>query len=429
MCNLHDMSSEHKLFTGVNSTGHMLRRLAHSSLKSFLPVVKNSDKNKKGAMILHPAPSFGSLGDQAMLLAAIRGLRENHYNEVALLTSGRPSRADMPVFADNLLNPQLYFDGSIIDSIRFLKYFAAKDGLFVVGADVMDGYYSPIESLQKIHLLSLAASLGLPSKVFGFSFNEQPADVVVTALRALPANVTLLARDPVSCRRLESRLDRSVRLVADLAFLIHPDPTGESAKSTLSWIKHQRAQGAKVIGINANSLLARGNFEDPFPIATGLAHTIIDLHRTHPELCIVMIPHDFRGAFNDVVLNRITTEMASFGNAALSKRIFSMPNTCSAEEVKAVCGELDFAITGRMHLAIACLGQGTPAICIGYQGKMEGLLEHFELQNMIISPSNAFNSNGLADLAKTTLARTSELRAQINKHLPRILSLAKLNFE
>lgn len=421
--------SRHELFTGVNSIGHTFRRLTYLSLKSLLPAFKSVGKEKYGAVISYAAPTFGSLGDQAMLLAAMQGLRTEGYTKISLLAGEKPSRTDLPQFADSVLNPESYFSGSIAESIRFQKHFGSNEGFFVLGADIMDGHYSTTDSLQKIHLLFLAASLGLSSRVFGFSFNEQPADLVVAALRKLPVKVDLLARDPVSHRRLESQLDRPIRLVADLAFLLQPDPAGESAKSILSWINHQHAQGARVIGVNANSLLARGIFEDPFPIAVGLARSIVKLHEAHPELRFVMIPHDFRGAYNDTVLNRITAEIAGFGNEVLSKKICSLPSSCSAAEIKAVCGELDFAITGRMHLAIACLGQGTPAICIGYQGKMEGLFEHFELQNMVISPRDAFNANGLADMAIATLARTSELRAQISKHLPKVLSLAKLNFE
>lgn len=413
-------TSDHDLF---------YKRLTHLSLKTILPFVKTHTPQKKGAMVLYPANDFGSLGDQAMFLSAIEGLKKQGYHEFSLLSPIRPSKNDIPEFSSNLLNPDFYFKDSITQSIHFQKTFASNDGLFIIGADVMDGHYSTINSLRKIHLLQLAADLGLPTKVFGFSFNEHPADEVVTALKYLPPEVQLLARDPVSQRRLESKLNRSIRLVADLAFLLQANPSGESASTTLNWIKKQKDDGARVIGINANALLARNNFKDPFPIATGLAHTMVELNKTNPDLRFVMIAHDFRGTYDDALLNRVSAEIASFTNSSLKKNIFIMPTPCTAAEVKAVCRDLDLAITGRMHLAIACLGQGTPALCIGYQGKMEGLFEHFELQNMVISPKDAFNSNQLVKSANILLTKTPELRTQISEYLPKVLSLAKLNFE
>jgi len=420
---------KYELFNDINDTGKLARTLTTQSLQQFAPFIEKRRESKPSAIIAYAAPTFGSLGDQAMFMVAMQNLRSAGYKTISLVAEEKPSRLDLPQRADWLLRSKHYFNGTIAESTRFQKEFLTSNGFFIIGADMLDGHYSVADTLKKIHLLQLANSFGLSSRVFGFSFNESPNERVVSALRALPEKITLLARDPTSKRRLESALDRPIRLVADLAFLLQPDPTGKSAKATLSWISAQRAQGARVIGINSNSLLARGNFNDPFPIASGLARTIVELHKAHPELRFVLVPHDFRGAFNDVVLNRITYEIASFGNESLRESIFIMPAPCFASEVKAVSAELDFAITGRMHFAVACLGQGTPVICIGYQGKMEGLFEHFELSNMVISPSNAFTTNELVTLANATLARTKELRMHIGKQLPKIHTLAKLNFE
>lgn len=420
--------TKYELFGGVNNTGKLARSLAAQSMKHFASFIKNRRESKPGAIIAYAAPTFGSLGDQAMFLVAMRNLRSAGYKTISLVAEEKPARLDLPQRADWLLQSKHYFGGTIAESTQFQKELFTSNGFFVIGADMLDGHYSATDSLRKIHLLQLASSFGITSRAFGFSFNERPDETVVAALRALPETVELLARDPVSHRRLESTLDRPIRLVADLAFLIQPDPTGESAIKTLNWIKQQRTQGAQIIGINANAQLARGNFDHPFTIAAGLARTIIELHQAHSDLRFVLIPHDFRGSFNDGVLNRITYEIASFDNKSLKERMFLMPSPCFASEVKAVSAELDFAITGRMHFAIACLGQGTPAICIGYQGKMEGLFEHFDLPNMVISPSDAFTKNELGDMAKATLAKAAELRAQINKCLPKVHSLAELNF-
>lgn len=424
-----DLLSNRQSIFDTSNKGLLLRRLTHSSLKLLLPYIKSNNPKKKGAMVLYAAGDFGSLGDQAMFLSASEGLKNNGYHEISLLSPAKPSKTELPEFASNLANPNDYFNGSTIESAKFQKRFASNDGFFIIGADVMDGYYSAKNSLRKIHLLQLATSLGLPTKVFGFSFNDNPDEEVVAALQALPAKVELLARDPISQRRLETTLNRPIRLVADLAFLLQPDPLSDAASTTLHWIQKQKEKGAKVIGINANALLARDIYHDPLPIATGLAQTIIELNKTHPELRFVMIAHDFRGNYNDVMLNRLTAEIVRFTNPTFNDMIFTMPTPCTAAEIKAVCGEIDFAITGRMHFAIACLGQSTPALCIGYQGKMEGLFEHFNLKNMVITPKEAFASNKLITRASMLLENEQELRQKINATLPKVLSLAKMNFE
>lgn len=417
-----------ELFGERNHVANRARRIVNASIKAAPRIVGRSDRGLGKAIIYNAAQTLGSLGDQAMLLVAIQRLRAAGYNEILIISEEKPSRRDLPQFPDRVIGVEGYFHWKISEAIRFQREFSSCNGCFILGADIMDGHYSVADSLKRVHLLELASSFGFVGKAFGFSFNESPAKSVVNALRSLPDAVELLARDPVSHRRLESALERPVKLVADLAFLLQPDPEGDSAKATLRWIKSQRAQGARVIGVNANALLARGNYKDPYPVAVGLAKAMHELHKAHPELCFVLISHDSRGAFNDAALNRIVYEIVSFNNAAIRERIFIMPSPCYASEVKAVSAELDLAITGRMHFAIACLGQGTPALCIGYQGKMEGLFEHFELPDMVISPNNAFDSNGLAEMAKAKLEKATELRAHINKRLPKVHSLAELNF-
>lgn len=49
-----------------------------------------------------------------------------------------------------------------------------------------------------------------------------------------------------------------------------------------------------------------------------------------------------------------------------------------------MCTSLDAVVTGRMHLAIACLGQSVPAACISYQDKVEGLYQLLGLEGLAI---------------------------------------------
>lgn len=113
----------------------------------------------------------------------------------------------------------------------------------------------------------------------------------------------------------------------------------------------------------------------------------------------------------------------------INSRCLNIPGPYSAAEVKAICGELDLVLSGKMHLAIACLGQATPVACISYQDKFEGLFQQFDLENMIIEPTEAFQPGRLADFLWPLIEKRKEIRHHIQLKLPYIQQLAQANFE
>jgi polysaccharide pyruvyl transferase WcaK-like protein len=97
--------------------------------------------------------------------------------------------------------------------------------------------------------------------------------------------------------------------------------------------------------------------------------------------------------------------------------------------MKAICASLDLVITGRMHLSIAGLGEGTPVGCIVYQDKFEGLIEgHFQLQDVLIEPAEAFAPGGFHKFLARLLPRLPEVREKIQERLPHVRELAEENF-
>ena len=61
-------------------------------------------------------------------------------------------------------------------------------------------------------------------------------------------------------------------------------------------------------------------------------------------------------------------------------------------DVATLAGRADFAITGRMHLAILASTVGTPAIALSYQGKIEGLYRKLGLSSFI-EPDSDLGAN------------------------------------
>jgi polysaccharide pyruvyl transferase WcaK-like protein len=140
-------------------------------------------------------------------------------------------------------------------------------------------------------------------------------------------------------------------------------------------------------------------------------------------ISVVYVAHD--GRASDLRLGEEVRER-------LPERLrarFHLQRPAPAAALKGLCGALDVALSGRMHMAIACLGQGVPVACQPYQGKFEGLFEHFGLEGHVLSPHRFLDAEGLTHDLRRLLERSGEIRARISARLPHVLALAAANFE
>jgi polysaccharide pyruvyl transferase WcaK-like protein len=290
----------------------------------------------------------------------------------------------------------------------------------------MDGFYSDTTTLRLIELVKLAAKTGVDATILGFSFNEQPTPDAVRALCDLPASVKLCCRDALSHQRLTHHLQRPAEFVADVALLLEPAQDSELAMGVTKWVGQQRDLGRTIVGINANSLhlksLPQLKFEDLIQL---YADALVELFSNHLEISFLMIPHDLRDKESDVltsaaILERLPTSMSCY--------CMKVPTPCRAAEIKFICADLDLVFTGRMHLAIAALGQGVPVAGVTYQGKFEGLFDHFNLQGMTITPEKALQPGAIASFLTDIIARREELRQTVQINLPKVQALSALNF-
>ena len=296
-----------------------------------------------------------------------------------------------------------------------------------MGTDVLDGYYSEQRSLRRIALAELAAETGARTTMVGFSFNGEPKATCVEAMRNLPPQVQLCCRDPFSLARVERWAERPARLVADAAFLLEPATGSELVSLVSQWVRVQRLDSRIVVGINANSLLLRkGVLAGSDQVASIYGRGLTEVFSRNGHLSFLLMPHDFRGAINEISL------MAAIWEALppeVRDRSLVPPTPFSAAEAKAMCTELDLVFTGRMHLAIAALSQGIPACCVSYQDKMEGLFRHFELDGMTIMPDQVVQPGVLADFLIGMIEERSEYQERIRARLPKIRRLAQANYD
>ena len=371
------------------------------------------------AVLILPPADAGSLGDQAMMEATISHLKVEGVEEITSIAY--KSAEDCSSFYGGIESV------ACTERYEFAKLASKYTDFFCLGADVMDGHYSEGGSLLRLRLTSIASKVGLNASILGFSFNENPKASIVKALSSLSHEIGLYARDPISRDRLARVLNRPVDLVADLAFLLKPDNSSERMSSAVEWIINEKNKDRSVIGINANHVLLNDAKGKDIHDLCKIYIDVVTKFSEDNDYSFVLIPHDFRSK-NDVGDIQFAELILDGLPHHIKKHSMTIPVPCTASEIKFMCGKLDLVLTGRMHLAIAALGQCTPTACITYQGKFEGLFKHFEIDDMAITPEEALQPSKFLQFLNAAMSKRSEVRDQISKKLPEVHKKSMLNF-
>ena len=390
---------------------------------------------KSSALVL-PPESPGNLGDEALVTSTINYLKDKDIKYIGLISYKKGSQwislgSDT---VDEIIEMEEYFayrsnrhfwKGLFQAIPKMSKY----ERFYCLGADVMDGHYSDKSTFARLKLTSVAAEMGLESTICGFSFNDKPTPRSVQTFRNLPSEVKLCTRDPISQKRLISQIDRPVKLVADVAFLLSPTPESKIASQVLQWIDKQRENNRLIIGFTPyNQFNKKLGIDKVDRLIQIYVEHLIELYSKQDNFSFILLPHDFRNFINktsDIVvaegiLNNLPPEIKSHS--------IKVPTPCIAADIKAIVGNLDFVLSGKFHLAIACLGQATPVAGITYQEKFEGLFKLFEIEGVTISPEQALRSGNLVNFLLPLIARREEIYQKIQSKFPEIQQLAQTNF-
>ncbi|MEQ9639612.1 MAG: polysaccharide pyruvyl transferase family protein [Alphaproteobacteria bacterium] len=378
-----------------------------------------SAPTSRNVIYVLPPASAGSLGDQALLAGLvnlIHSTQESQRIRQILLRDWH--ELPVPEGVDGAL------EVATVDTSSTLKYMISLihcRHLVVLGADVMDGFYSDEQVVQTIDLCNLAAELGVPVSIVSFSFSDKPTDSAIMALKSSNPLITYVLRDGISHARFEKIVGRSAFHAADLAFQLKPDVLGDTSRKCLNWMEEQKLDGQTIIGFNANPLIDLGEGIDPIAVyARAVEGT---LSRISGARC-VFLPHDLRGSISDVsLLNEIYMKLTE----QTRERVYVLQPEFNAWDVKGLVARVDLLVTGRMHLAIAALSQCVPVLGVGYQGKFEGLFDLFNLVEMVITPGDLIEEDKLDEQVVRALSRSSELRDEIASELPKVLKLSERN--
>lgn len=377
------------------------KRIANA-LKCFTP------PNKSKRVLICPPTTPGSIGDEAMVQALVQKLIARGLTADLLVISEDEDWSHIEGLSGFVALPRF------TKNQAYLAQFNQYSHLYLIGADCLDGYYDVDTSLWLLWLCYAASLVCNRVTIVGFSFNKSPSPELKLPFDMLNRpNIRVNNRDPLSYERFKKFTSTPNHLTADAAFLLEP-ADGRTNK-----------YARRAIGFNASphSLHGAATFKEAVEHFSAELATVL---RENKDLDIVLIPHDFRGPESDSVM------LAAIAKKLNSNRVhLAHYGQRPAREIKQLVRRLDFVITGRMHLAIACLGSGVPVLSVAYQDKSEGLLKHFGLkpEELLVGPEEIMKEGTISRIVAFMSKRAPELKKQIADKLPHVLALSEANLQ
>jgi polysaccharide pyruvyl transferase WcaK-like protein len=320
--------------------------------------------------------------------------------------------------------------GGVLMPLKFSNQLAISNpqiGL-IVGADIMDGYYSPVDSLRRIIAADLLSRSGAKTTFLGFSMNDQPAPLLKYAFRLLDKNVKVNLRDPLSWERYQTFTGLAANLVADTAFLLEPKALSATPAAADAWIKSQKVLGKTVLALNFHPMLySKDTAKESVERLTDAVLASMRALSQKYNLSWLLLPHDDRADAGDMdTLSKLYKRL----NQDEKESVYFIEQPPTAAEIKMLVAELDGAITGRMHLAIAVLGKSLPIMVFAYQAKFVGLFRHFNLPEwLILSPVTAMDPSYLTQQIEHFVQELPTLKALVKSALPKVMQAAESTFE
>lgn len=375
-------------------------------------LVRRLRRREAEAHVLLVAPGMGNIGDQAMVESYLHNVQGPKILIARRLDDARvdPDRADVEV---KVIPRILYFSLrdfahgviSLFTTMRDARSFS------VIGADIMDGAYNDSASARRFYLASAAATVGVPARILGFSWNQHPSWRAARAVGHASPRLTLCARDPESASRLRPATRAHVREVVDLAFAL---PVEASVFQDLTWVEDEVSSGRPVVAVNLNSLVERqtsqvGSF-------SRLSAYLIDRGWS-----VIAIPHDPRHDPSDHDLAMSLREMVDSSHCRVSIE------GLSPQQVKSIVSRASLVVSARMHLAILSLSTGTPTVSVSYQGKVEGLYRRFGMDANWVAPDEQFDEN-LQKIGRRVARDADHYSEVVKSALPSIQAMAMENF-
>jgi colanic acid/amylovoran biosynthesis protein len=380
----------------------------------FVPkpkLYRELSESKHRVLVLAPA-SGKNLGDQAMLKAVAES---GVWDTTPLLTS-RDHDLENHTSTSSVAIPKLLSLNPVMRLValrRFIGLLSAFDEFVVVGADTMDGIYSGYESVMRLSLIRTAQEMGLKTRLMGFSWSATPNPRVLSVLSSIARDCLFIARDEASYSRLQNLVpEDNLFLGSDLAFSLAPPLPGPEE----GWVSQQRELGRRTLALNINGHQA---------YHYGLITTYGEFIEVAVKKgwSVLFINHDFRPRVSDLAASE---ELLALHNGPY---LAIFEGSERFEETRRICQQVDFVVTGRMHVGILAMGVGTCAAIIEAPdlGKVRGLLSAFDLDELRLN-ANDCSSKNLSSLLDSFEVFGSEWQQKLLSASAKLYERSLLNF-
>lgn len=397
---------------GQSTTAFGIFLIAHERVvarivRVFLP---RPNPTARYELVLLASDGNGNIGDQAMVEAVC----DRVDGPVLVIAESKAA-----VQWDSARNPEMsvvVIEGLLSRwrplafrrTMKLMRHLTSARRFGVIGADVMDGVYSPISSVLRNAYALVATDCGVPARVLGFSWSAQATRSATYAIRKSAPHIRVIPRDPLSNSRLRSAGVAPLRAGADVVFTA----TSTEPVPELRWLRE-----SGFVIVNASGLIARqnSNFIDEY-------RQILDAVDRETGLTPVLLPHVHRERDNDLAaLRKIRDES---GNASM----VLVEDLLSPAQVRWLASEARLVVTGRMHLAIMALNVGTVPVTLSTVGKVEGLYELFGLTDLVVDSSPGYGKK-VARVIEAIAPQLDSHAARIATALPRVREMSTVNFD
>lgn len=332
-------------------------------------------KNTNRILVLPAANLNGGFGEDIMITSFIKNFANG--SPVCILNGYKIIREDY-----RTINRDIEFRDGFNDKVNFLSllFLMRKCALvYIIGADIMDGTYRIHNSVNRLRMIELAHRMNVETQISGFSVSKNILPAVKAKFGKISKNVRLKIRDVESYMRMKEFIpaDRLI-LTNDIAFIC-PDLPESYYSATYDhykiWIDKVKSSGKTVVGVCPNAIQAKKIGLDNY--MNGLKQ-LLEGFLDNGNYAFVFLYHDIRPICGPASDSTISNSLNNYFKSR-SVDCFYTEKIKNGVELKGYVAQVDFTITGRMHLGISGLTFSKPMFGISYANKFEGMVKLFDV--------------------------------------------------
>ncbi len=267
--------------------------------------------------------------------------------------------------------------------------------------------------LINIYSFAFGALIGKPVYLYAQSIGPFATSWHARLVRTALSRVRLVEyREEISGRLLDSwRLPTATRAAADAAFLL----PARMPETSLAIGGHDRET---IVGMTV-----RKWYRDP-AAQEGYERTMAafaDWLGEERRMTSVLLPQVTFAEGNDDDREAARSVVAFTG---LKEYVRVVDEELRAEEIKWLCGQVDFFVGTRMHSNIFALSQFVPTLAISYQPKTEGIMASLGVDEFVV-PIRAISLDLLKDRFDDLVRRRREVSGRLVEVMPEIEKAAE----